>query len=835
MTGTVRDLEPSTDLTSDHPWPRAWTAHWVAAEPQPDAGNGLPDFDAPPAGVFARTLFRTTLALASVPASVPVRVTADSRYELFVNGTAVGRGPVRSQPRRQRYDSYDVASLLQMGENRIVALVTYYGTANSFWQPAPGTGNFGRVGVLALELALPGGVVGTDADWEVLTTPAWGEAPRGGMDGVPVECLDARLVPADWALGGGDGWRPAEIQSVTHLGGLARSCAPTDPYGALLPRPVGSLGREVVRPTSVAIGRFADAPAAAASPVDRVLEGWASVAGLVTADAATAEVAAGEALAVEIDFGRVVAGRVAFDLTAPAGTTVDLLYREAPDNPEDTFAMSVPRTGARYIARGGSDSFRAQESNGLRYAQVIVTPPEATTVSLEDFHVVETLQAAGTHTFTSSDPRLDALYRAGVRTVQVNAADAYTDCPTREQRAWTGDGVVHQLVTLTTSDDWRMARWYVELANSPRPDGILPMSIVGEVEHSQTSTIPDWSLYWVHGVANLLRYTGDAELLGRVAPTVRRVLEWYVPYLDERCRVTGVPEWNLVDWSSILLTGHSSILTALWANALREYAEIADFLGNTGDARWARNWYERARAGYETFWDAGRGTYLDHIDDSEPGDAATNRAASQLAGALAVVSGLAPSERWERVLAWLSDPERQVVRSWIGGHGGYDISKILDQVRGVQRVDWDAEAETVIAQPFASFLVHDACAKAGRPDLLVANLRRWDDFLHDGYDTLGECWGWGTPAHGWSSTPARDLVQVVLGIIPAAPGFTQARIAPAYRVAERLGGSAPTPFGPIAVNVSASGIDVSTPVPATVVLRDGSEVEVEPGRHTFVH
>ncbi|NTW20439.1 MAG: hypothetical protein HGA42_12940, partial [Nostocales cyanobacterium W4_Combined_metabat2_030] len=41
----------------------------------------------------------------------------------------------------------------------------------------------------------------------------------------------------------------------------------------------------------------------------------------------------------------------------------------------------------------------------------------------------------------SDDPGLDALYRAGVRTVQLNSLDSYIDCPTREQRAWVGDAV----------------------------------------------------------------------------------------------------------------------------------------------------------------------------------------------------------------------------------------------------------------------------------------------------------------------------------------------------------------------------------------------------------
>ena len=40
-------------------------------------------------------------------------ITADSRYALWVNGVFVGRGPARSWPFAQSYDSYEVGHLLR--------------------------------------------------------------------------------------------------------------------------------------------------------------------------------------------------------------------------------------------------------------------------------------------------------------------------------------------------------------------------------------------------------------------------------------------------------------------------------------------------------------------------------------------------------------------------------------------------------------------------------------------------------------------------------------------------------------------------------------------------
>ena len=226
------------------------------------------------------------------------------------------------------------------------------------------------------------------------------------------------------------------------------------------------------------------------------------------------------------------------------------------------------------------------------------------------------------------------------------------DCPTREQRAWTGDGVVHQMVTLAANRDWRLAKRYVELGNSPRSDGILPMFTVSLLELMGSFTLPDWSLHWLHGVYNWYRYSGDREAILSWLPTAARVLRWYAPYQTSPGVLKDVPEWNLVDWSSVSTTDTSSLLTAEWARGLREFAEMAGWLGETSSQAWAEELYEKAKAGFEVFWDEKRGSYIDHIVDG-----VAQPEMSQIAGALAIVSGLAPRERWDRIIDTITDDE----------------------------------------------------------------------------------------------------------------------------------------------------------------------------------
>lgn len=278
-------------------------------------------------------------------------------------------------------------------------------------------------------------------------------------------------------------------------------------------------------------------------------------------------------------------------------------------------------------------------------------------------------------------------------------------------------------------------------------------------------------MHWIHGLYNLYRFSGDRDLVTSLLPTAAKVLRWYAPYQTAAGLLRDVTEWNLVDWSSVSTTDTSSLLTALWARGLREFAEMAAWLEEKSSQRWAEGLYARVQAGFDVFWDEARGSYIDHIVDGVP-----QPEMSQLAGALAIASGLAPQARLARIVESITDATWLVVRSWSGG--GQDEHKFEQLMRGIYAIDWDVKREIVSAMPFMSYVVHDAVALAGMADRLPDLYLRWSRFLTDGYDTLGENWDGGTHAHGWSCTPTRDMIFYTLGVTPAEPGYTQARAAP---------------------------------------------------------
>jgi hypothetical protein len=93
-----------------------------------------------------------------------VRLSADTRYKLTVNGTRAGVGPPRGYDSAWYYDTVDLAPFLVQGKNTVIIdVVRFYPAfigAFSFVRTAlPGLTLVGQVGKVR---------VSTDASWEAL-------------------------------------------------------------------------------------------------------------------------------------------------------------------------------------------------------------------------------------------------------------------------------------------------------------------------------------------------------------------------------------------------------------------------------------------------------------------------------------------------------------------------------------------------------------------------------------------------------------------------------------------------------------------------------------------
>src|SRR3569833_3950144 len=142
--------------------------------------------------------FRRVLQLASVPASYVVRVSADNRFVLFVNGSRVGDGPARGDLTHWRYERFDLAPHLKAGHNLITATVWNFGVY------APIAQFSDRTAFLLESEATGAASLSTPNDWLVEAEPGVGPLDRDKVTlktyfaSGPGEKLDASKYDWSW-------------------------------------------------------------------------------------------------------------------------------------------------------------------------------------------------------------------------------------------------------------------------------------------------------------------------------------------------------------------------------------------------------------------------------------------------------------------------------------------------------------------------------------------------------------------------------------------------------------------------------------------------------------
>lgn len=789
---------------------RTWTARWIWG-----GRSGLvPVAASEPVGAHdpevrdQRVLFRREFTLDTAPLRAILAATADARYAAYVNGTRIGAGPGRHDANSLTYDEWDITRLLRPGRNLIAVLGRYYGDPVPWWIPSRASHTMGG-GALAVEVEGDGEIiVASDEQWLTFESTAWTPAePQGVLASQPAELFDARLFDPDWTqldITTAD-WTPATVlheQSV--IGPRGRSTPGGEPYGALAPSVRTALVADRV-PLPVAALRQSLWTAPARTTAELV----AALAADITGQTVTV-----------LDAGRIVAGRLRLTFAGRAGDVIRGGLVEA-------IGAAAFESGAplQITLDDGETTFEPFDAVGGRYL-VLSCVSNAEAPRLLRAEVIEEHRPRHGARFACSDSELQRVVDVSLRTVDLSATDAYLDCPTREQRAWTGDAVVHQSVDLVANADWSLAVANPALLARPRPDGLLPMAAAGDFASPRIPTIPDWSLHWVASVHNLHRYTGDQDLVRSLLPTAEGVLRSFLPHLRSG-RLVDVPGWVLIDWSPVQVRGSSAALTALWARGLRQFAEMAADIGDAGRASWALARHAEVRAGFEAYWDDARGAYRDNILP----DGARGTSVSEHVAATAVIADLVPAERLASIRRLLADREAMFTASPLADHGADAAGPSGGSP--VWRRDaptWDTESLVVGAQPFFRSIVHDAVAALGG-DLLPL-YRDWLTLLAQGASALRECWEGGSYCHGWSATVARDVVVHTAGITPADPGYARVRIAPRLETLDWLEATVPTPHGDVEVRIDRQKLEFLAPVPSIVEWR-GEVREFGPGRHCW--
>lgn len=734
-----------------------------------------------------------------------LKITCDGKYQLFLNGRRIGRGPVRCSPLRQRYDVYDDLKLTR-GTNVIGVLVHTYGVDTAFyeavhghWRPTFGDGALWVDGVASG--AREEAVLQTDAAWRVLQCDAWeSQAPQVTSCLGFIEQFDANKFPERWAETDFDdsAWDETQVLHTSFGGPESRfGGAQTRPFPVMTASSLPPMLEQVRAPQRLVWMRPiapCDLPLerqAYEEPLGPITTSPAQEGGAIIAPET-------QGAALLFDFGEIIAGRPRLEFDAAGGEIIDIVVSErlpgefepggiAPDARIDRLPiMGLDAHVYRTIARPGRQVFEAFEWDAVHWMQVhIRNAPKG--LRLNEITVVSTrYPGAGKGAFECSDPLLNTLWALGRKTLELCMHDGWIDCPGREQHQWLGDSTVEHLVgeAVFGPEIHPLNEHFLRsAAESQRPDGLLEMFAPGD--HRRFGwIIPDYSLHWIFNLGDHYHYSGDLDLARALFPTALKVLAWFEELGGEDGRIADLPYWHFQDWAAFTRTGYSTVLNAQLSGAFDVAGEIAEALGWRDQADRLRGRANKLRRALESHWDEARGLYVDSVD---PATGARLARASQHANAAMILWGGADGARAARIAAQIGDRSKLRLTA---------APPII-----LKGEDFDEAQHIVLANTFFSHFVYTALAKADRFDLALGLMReRYGGMIARGATTLWEGFEPNASlAHGFSASPTWQMIRQILGVSPAAPGFGDVRICPNLGELAFAKGVQPTRLGDIHV------------------------------------
>ena len=517
------------------------------------------------------TLFRRVVRCRK-PTPFRLAVTADHRFNCYLDGELLGRGPVRSDLEHYCYDVY--AGTLAPGEHIFAAEVLVWrgGWRRSAmpWSEMHSCGGFlafGRAGEETLDTPT-GWLCAIDEgrrprDWdEAWEYPAPVPAP-------PLDEVDLSRTPSGWttaAVPDGE-WVPAFPMEPARFR-ARRQNDPASPWN-LIPRPIRQM-EERFTPIARILRqdcrcRLEDGLLRGSCPAGthRILldlgRNQTSIIRLAgRGGRGSCRIACGESL-----YGPDKQRR--FELPGELGTLgyADLLHLPGGEN-EWRYESFWYRTG-RFIEL----EFELNEAvSELKLEFTFLTYP---------FSGKKKFRAPG-------DPVLERIYEIAVHTLQCCSHEHFEDCPYYEQLQYAGDTRIEALVSYAVTGDDSLGRQALRMfAHSQLSSGLTQSRYPSNV----LQIIPGYCLAWALMVHDHYRCFGDAELVRELLPNLEFMLDAFERNRRPDGLIGPMEGWHFTDWAKEWPEGASdrgtdqpeTILNLFYAEACRRVAELREALG----------------------------------------------------------------------------------------------------------------------------------------------------------------------------------------------------------------------------------------------------------------
>ncbi len=730
-------------------------------------------------------LFRKAVELTSQPRRAIVRVSADARYTLYVNGRRVHQGPARGFPEHQSFDTLDLRPLLDVGRNSLCAIVHQFGTPTyqSVYRDASGLLLDGAIDLQtdSIPLHTPEGWICRQArGWRkdvARLSVALGFQEHYDADADPPNWMDPAFEPST-----DDGW----IDPIVHgpVGVL--------PWISMEPHGTAS-GADRIEPFKQIVGVFTGENARGYKITPEVFHFAASEKrwkekGLLEDPTAmlgddprvtiVPPPADGHFVMAVLDLGQLRPGHLVLDIDDANGDEIiDVLYTHralASGAPELTDGSAVPSAavisgegmGDRYRCRPGAQHWEPFFFKGFRYATLIFRNVEKKPLKIRHVAVREVRSAlSDSGAFSCSDERLTNIWAVARDTLRACMLDACIDSPGGEQAQWLTDLPVAFASNVYAHGDVALLERAIRQARqSQASDGSLQAHPPSDCPRSR---IPDAMLAWVDLLWDWHWQTGKTKLLRESAPAMHRLFEFFAGHEIDRGMIGRFDGWWVfLDSAPVWKQDLSALLNLIYLKAMSHAADVCGLI----DDPLAEQYRAKARtlgdALRETFWDPTRKVWRDGFD---PATNTPVEQVSQQTNALAV-------------LLKLNEPEdRQTI-----------ARTTLLRAAGSRRT------RIITASPRFYTWVNQALIECGmRAEVVDLIGEKWGRLLDEGDRTFPESWEDGERCHVSATAPLQQLSRIILGIEPTAAGWQKVRIQPFAAGLDFARGVVPSPHGEI--------------------------------------
>lgn len=759
--------------------------------------------------------FRKSVEITGEVLSARGKIAADSRYQLFVNGRRVQRGPAPFDPRHQEWDPINLDGCLNTGENVIGILVCYFGfSEGTYIANTPGM-------QMELNIACASGSqrIVSDANWRTRRGVAWkGTTYKRSYLRALQESFDARFDPVGWNAPNYDDsdWLNAkEWQLDPNKPMIARKgndlvCydIPDDSSFTMTERDIPFL-RETREQAAALVAAgcivwkrppeeyfdhhlddaftevksdafFSNSPGSASFPYRMTVQSGCSIVAVY-------------ALAEEMT------GFPYVTIKAPEGTIVELIFSES--RFPDTLMLPAPIFGPwnRLITRAGVTTFETFDYEAFKYLAVLVRGEPGEAEIIDAGIIRRTYPFANQPDFKCSDDLLNRLHAAAVNTALNVSLETIVDNVARERQQYSGDVGLTKLAHYLGFGDYELPRRMIRtFASGQSAEGwfmdCFPASDRLERLWQKALGLSYWGPLIDHGMGFLsdvyhyVMHSGDMTILEDLYPRFLKQDLWLQSLEDEHgfIAVSGHALHTVwVEHLGFEQEKHKHLgINMIHYEYLQKLAVVARWMGDEAvcekcDERSAKL-KDRLSARY---YDATAGAFIDNLPwlNEEAGIRMHDRTLS-----LGLLTGLTPSE-----------------------HRAANLKQLIE-----------CPPELGISHPVNAGYRLMALAEFGQGDAVIRDLReRWGamNSLWQN-NTLSELWQIEHDQLAWCQcavAPLYILYGDVLGIKPLERGFSKVRIYPQIGDLAYAEGSVPTPGGKIRLNIrqseSAYAIEITLP------------------------